>query len=349
MSGLRQLAAGLCWAALHGVGGVYAELPGSHFFRGSSSTGTVLGAPDASRVPVWAGVPMGTDVLVRLEWTEALPCTGEWSVVALAPVSNEWREVDYILPVAPPAGVLWSNSFEEAGWTQAWQVLPEKDWGWANLSRTTAPGEPFETFLRAVYPSNSCSPASSADYGTPEGGGQFLAPAGLSPADALHLRYYVRFHTNFNFVKGGKLPGLVGGTSHFSGGAIPDGTNGFSVRYMWRTDGDGEIYAYLPTSDVYGTEIGRGLWRFQPGVWHCLEQRVVLNTPGVADGRIVVWVDGRMLMDERSVLFRTADSLVLRGIFFSTFFGGGDPSWSSPFDTYADFAGFALSSSYIGP
>jgi hypothetical protein len=274
--------------------------------------------------------------------------TAAWDVVAMGSASDTAGRVDYILPIANPDRIRWSNSFENVAWTQEWIVLSDKDWGWTNLKRIVAPGDRFETFLRAYYPSNSCSPASANDYGTPEGGGQFLATAGLPPTNALHLRYYVRFHTNLNFVKGGKLPGLFGGINHFSGGAIPDGTNGFSVRYMWRTHGDGEAYAYLPTSDAYGTEMGRGSWRFRPGKWHCLEQRLVLNTPGRDDGRIVVWVDGEMLMDERTIRFRTSDTLMIRGIFFSTFFGGGDPTWSTPIDTYADFAAFVLSSSYIG-
>ena len=339
---ISWLAAGL-WAA-----SARAE-PGAHYFRAASSTNTELGIPDGDGIPVWAEAPAGTSVSIRLEWIPDLAGTDAWAVVALASASNATAIVDYLLPVPQPASVLWSNSFESTTWTQAWHVLSDKDWGWADLARTEEPGGRFETFLRTTYPSNSCSPTSTTDYGTPEGGGQFLAVAGLPPTNALNLRYYVRFHADFDFVKGGKLPGLFGGTNHFSGGAIPDGTNGFSVRYMWRTNGDGEAYAYLPTSDLYGTEIGRGRWRFRPGEWHCLEQRVVLNTPGNDDGRLAVWVDGNLLVDERTLRYRTTDALQIRGIFFSTFFGGGDPTWATPLDTCADFAGFALSPTYIGP
>ena len=56
-----------------------------------------------------------------------------------------------------------------------------------------------------------------------------------------------------------------------------------------------------------------------------------------------------MLIDERALRYRTTDALRIRGIFFSTFFGGGDPTWSTPRDTHADFAAFVLSSAYIGP
>lgn len=76
----------------------------------------------------------------------------------------------------------------------------------------------------------------------------------------MRLSYAVRFSSNFNFVLGGKLPGLYGGIGN-TGGNIPDGTDGFSTRYMWGRNGVGEVYAYLPTSQQYGTGIGRGNWR----------------------------------------------------------------------------------------
>ena len=46
---------------------------------------------------------------------------------------------------------------------------------------------------------------------------------------------------------------------------------------------------------------------------------------------------------------RTTDTLQIRGIFFSTFFGGGDPTLATPADACADFAAFVLSSGYVGP
>jgi hypothetical protein len=161
------------------------------------------------------------------------------------------------------------------------------------------------------------------------------------PVEVLDLTYQVRFPEGFDFVKGGKLPGLYGGAGN-SGGEIPDGSDGFSTRYMWRTDGAGEVYAYLPTSQENGTSLGRGCWSFAPGTWTSIRQRVRLNTPDESDGRISVWQDDRLVLDRGGLQFRTGDALRVDGLFFSTFFGGGDSSWASPVDQHADFAEFTL-------
>lgn len=200
----------------------------------------------------------------------------------------------------------------------------------------------FAKVLRVRYPKNSASPSVSRKEGVPIGGGQFYANLGIAPKDVLRLSYYIRFSENFDFVKGGKLPGLYGGDGN-SGGDIPDGTDGFSTRFMWRTNGDGEVYAYLPTSEKDGTSIGRGEWKFTPGVWYRLEQEVTLNQPGKANGRVRVWLNEQPVLDESGLTFRTIDGLKIEGVFFSTFFGGGDSSWATPKDVYADFADFNVS------
>ena len=112
------------------------------------------------------------------------------------------------------------------------------------------------------------------------------------------------FGSEFDFVKGGKLPGLFGGDTSCSGGA--ESERCFSTRFMWRRDGDGEVYGYLPNEQAggfcddpdvhcnydYGHSLGRGSWQFVPGEWVRIAQVVTLNTPGSLDGSIVVLVNG---------------------------------------------------------
>lgn len=231
---------------------------------------------------------------------------------------------------------------ELQAWLQEWGIREKGKWGFDNISLIKDPDGRFDRVLQVRYPAGSVTPSYSRKKNAPIGGAQFFADLGISPTDTLRLSYYLRFSDDFDFVKGGKLPGLFGGT-RVSGGKIPDGTNGFSTRFMWRRDGDGELYAYLPTSKKYGTSIGRGDWQFTPGKWHHLEQEVTLNQPGSNNGKVKVWLDGKEVLDKGGLTFRTTDDLKIEGIFFSTFFGGSSSSWATPKDVEIDFADFSIS------
>ena len=119
----------------------------------------------------------------------------------------------------------------------SWHVT-RVHWGTNNMKVESDVTGAFAKILRVDYPQGSASPAVTRNTGAPVGGAQFYADLGLVARDSLHLRYYVRFAEGHQFVKGGKLPGLYGGTVH-SGGRIPDGTNGFSkpltcITNTWR-------------------------------------------------------------------------------------------------------------------
>jgi hypothetical protein len=233
----------------------------------------------------------------------------------------------------------WTDTFRGEDWFKAWSA--KQNWG-LKENCTAANG-----VLRIRFPKGSASPTVTRKDGAPTGGAQWYARP-LPPQDELYLRYYVRFTQPFDFVKGGKLPGLFGGTEA-SGGKKPDGTNRFSTRFMWRTQGAGELYAYLfGQDDPYGVSLDRGKWKFQVGKWHCLEQHVRLNTPGKEDGVISVWFDSAKVLDLQQIRFRTVKSLQIEGILFSTFFGGNDASWAASVDSVIEFRDFALSKKHIG-
>lgn len=252
-------------------------------------------------------------------------------------------------PRAPADQSTWQTAFQRGNWLSEWRPKSRGQFGLreGNVSVETEGGGKFHRFLRIRYPKGASSPSGSRKSGAPIGGAQWLGTLASGPVDRLFLRYFVRFAPDFDFVKGGKLPGFYGG-ERISGGRIPDGTDGFSTRFMWRRNGDGEVYAYLPSSQRFGTSLGRGMWRFEPGRWHCIEQELVLNTPGTADGGVRVWLDGKPAFEQPGLLFRTVASLQIEGVLFSTFYGGGDASWAPRQDTYADFAAFATGPHRIG-
>ena len=193
-----------------------------------------------------------------------------------------------------------------------------------------------EPALRVRYPAGTSSPGD-----TKKGGAGFYSePDGLDGAERACLTYRVRFAPGFDFVKGGKLPGLYGGEAP-SGGDEVNGENGFSMRFMWRHAGQGELYEYVANKNTkYGASVGRGLWSFPSGEWVTVEQELVLNTPGEDDGLARVWINGVPVLEQSGIVYRTTDTVTIDGLMFSTFFGGHGQDWRTPRDQHADFAAF---------
>jgi hypothetical protein len=195
--------------------------------------------------------------------------------------------------------------------------------------------------LRVLYPKGSVGPS--------QGGAQFFVRL-PGDHDDLYCSYRVRFAPGFDFVRGGKLPGLVGG-SHPTGGKPKD--DGFSARLMWRPGGAAVQYVYFPRqSTTYGVDLPYLLSstpaRFQPGVWHRVEHRVVMNTPGQPNGVLQAWIDGKLALDQRDRVWRLDATVHVDTLYFSTFFGGNDPSWGAARDETVDFDDFVISPHPIG-
>jgi hypothetical protein len=193
--------------------------------------------------------------------------------------------------------------------------------------------------LRVFYPAGSYSP--SAPPPRIIGGSQFYGPVIPNGVASARLQYQIRFPPGFDWVKGGKLPGLYGGTGN-TGKVHPNGADGFTTRCMWREHGRGIGYPFLPTSPGDGTTICLGKPLFAAdGEWHSLTQEVTLNDPGENNGSIVFGYDD-ICVRAPDLKFRTVASLGIDGVLFQTFFGGGERSWATGVTTAVDFASFRV-------
>jgi hypothetical protein len=242
-----------------------------------------------------------------------------------------------LLPRTTLAAAAWSSRFER-GWAD-WPGLGTA-WGADNQSFVADPAIRGSA-LRVRLHAGAIDPGTMSRRGLPRSGTGVKARVLAGGSDAATLRYRLRFAPGFEFVRGGKLPGLFGGSGN-SGGRIPTGSDGFSLRLMWREQGRGEVYAYLPDSRVHGSSLLAGALRFEPGRWHEVVQAVALNSPGRADGRLALWQDGRPAGALSDLTFRATDSLRLDGIFFEVFHGGNDDSWAPQRDSHIDFAEFSV-------
>jgi hypothetical protein len=207
--------------------------------------------------------------------------------------------------------------------------------------RATIVEEASNRFLRVNYP--------AGQFGPSAGGVQFKVPLGMS-YEELYFSYRVRFAANFNFVQGGKLPGLVGGSSPT--GCSPK-KDGFSARNMWRSGGALVQYVYWPDQpktcgDDLPYLMQNNAFTFQKGVWHRITHRVKMNSAGTADGILQAWVDGTSVLSDSARLWRGVGSTYgIDSLYFSTFFGGGDSSWAPPSEQSADFDDLVVSTGYL--
>lgn len=112
----------------------------------------------------------------------------------------------------------------------------------------------------------------------------------------------------------------------------------FSARLMWRENGEGEFYTYLPPAlgsnrkvcslpnshcnPTYGASVGRGSFRFATGAWTRITERVRLNDAGKANGELQLFVNGKSVLNVDGLELRNSESGKIRGMQMQTFFGG---------------------------
>ncbi len=220
-------------------------------------------------------------------------------------------------------------------------LLGGKGWGLDENVTVEAAGDSGAAIVLAVR-----LPKGSIDHKhptAPMGGMGFRWRADVpATATAACLSYRLRLPEDFAFNKGGKLPGLFGGDGP-AGGKDADGTTGFSARYMWRTGGAGEVYAYIPGKpDGRGASIGRGSWMFPRGRWVEMQQEIVLNEPSAANGILRVWIDGRLQLERSDIVFRIVPQLGFAGVMADIFYGGKSADWAAPENTVIRLTPFEL-------
>ncbi|KAF8274550.1 hypothetical protein EI94DRAFT_1713703 [Lactarius quietus] len=181
--------------------------------------------------------------------------------------------------------------------------------------------------LQVQYPAGSYEDSNA-------GGAQMYAlwNSSGSAFQSMMISYEVAFDSGFDWVKGGKLPGLRGGPdpNNCSGGNQANGTNCFSSRLMWRANGAGEVYAYIPRpnnicsesgiecNDAYGMSIDRGSFSFSSGKWNRVTLLVRLNNPTtVTNGQVVLYFNNVKALEHDDLYFRSSDVITTGGMYFS--------------------------------
>ena len=146
-------------------------------------------------------------------------------------------------------------------------------------------------------------------------------PRAMQGKTSACLSYSVLLPADFDFHRGGVLPGI-------SGAEEKDQGDRFAVPFAWRSkdggkEGGGVTVRITENGVARGLPVERQPFEFPRGRWVKLEQEVVLNTPKMEDGTLRVWVDGALIVDRRDVAYRTKPGLAIGGVSVEVFRGTG--------------------------
>lgn len=161
--------------------------------------------------------------------------------------------------------------------------------------------------------------------------------------EEVYFSYDIKFKDGFDWVHGGKMPGLKGG--EVNSGEYVTVNDGFSARPMW-SDG-GQIVMYLYHQDMkgkYGDSWGWGDFTFATNKWYNITIRVVLNSVsnGVASNNGIVegFVDGKLLFQRSNMKFRSLESIKIDRMSIDSFFGGNTDFFAATKDEWIDYDNF---------
>lgn len=164
-------------------------------------------------------------------------------------------------------------------------------------------------------------------------------PRSVQGKSAACLSYSVLLPADFQFNRGGVLPGISG--TEAGGSASPEE---FTARMVWREVGQGGATLRITTSggETQFAAAERETYPFPRGRWVKLEQEVVLNTPRQSDGILRVWVDGKLAVERTDLIFRTRSGVAVAGVAADIFYGTAEGAGAAPADTKISLTPFDL-------
>jgi hypothetical protein len=200
-------------------------------------------------------------------------------------------------------------------------------------------------------------------------GAHFRAQPKGFPYSEVAVSYKVFFPRDWDFVLGGKLPGVWGGDPGSGGGNW--NSDGWSARVMFREGGEAVAYLYMSTDqgsyngsekcplvknqgtgfdDIAHHTNGAGIdiWRkkglqLKKGTWNSVTLAVKVNTRGKADGSITLTVNGKTQTFNKICWSKTSQKI--NGLTFASWMGGGSAEYAPKKTQRADFKDITITGS----
>lgn len=139
----------------------------------------------------------------------------------------------------------------------------------------------------------------------------------------LTYSYKLFIPANFDFARGGQLPG-ISSVVPLATGMKPDGKNGWRVNTEW--DAQGRLSQHVLHPGQRGGAGDSVAWSSQPlqkGRWYTLKTQVRLNAPGQANGAVLSWLDGKPVFNKQGLRFRYGNDLQIERLHFAVHYNRG--------------------------
>ncbi|MHB1200472.1 MAG: DNRLRE domain-containing protein [Polaromonas sp.] len=249
--------------------------------------------------------------------------------------------------------VVFATGFESPVWPTEWGVFGPRSTAEAIADDAPRRFEPFSGRALRVRLVKGQNLGLDLRY--------LFAKGGKPEPEEIYFRYYLRFGDDWNpYADGGKMPGIAGTYDRAGWGMRKsDGYNGWSVRggFAARPAADKSVagltalgsYAYHAESGESGDYWG---WNEGPSGllannrWYAVEQYVKLNTPGLRDGIVRAWIDGRQVLEKTTILFRNTRDLKIENVWMNIYHGG---TTTAPQDMTLYIDNVVIARRYIGP
>lgn len=207
--------------------------------------------------------------------------------------------------------------------------LPVREWGVLQRSRVVQANDKKASFLQVAL--GPMQPKAGAEEDVDEaaeperdGVGFIWQPSNMTGSKSACLSYRLFIPKDFSFDKQGTLPALF---------ALPETDNvdtpqpevGFISRLGWQRGGG--LGVELRSSTSPGQWLLPRRWFWPQNTWVEVEQEIVLNTPGKANGLIRIFANGELVLEERGLNLGAQPDLSLSGVVSDIgYHGTGNPA-----------------------
>ena len=184
--------------------------------------------------------------------------------------------------------------------------------------------------------------------------GKIKADGGLitmykfTPRDEYYLDYTILFRSGFDWVpegrpRGGKFPGLAGGTG--TGGCKAVDKAGWSARQTWGEYGEASLYLYSQNrnnrcGDKFYYRMDGKPFKFVTGKRYRVTERVKVNSPSALNGEAEVWINGKQVLLMKNLRLRghvSTSTARVDQIKYHSYFGGDNLRFAPKRDSYTEY------------